>query len=69
MTDKPIVALGFLSQSELDILGQSFDRYIPVVHDNAFDDLLAKLDEIDEPHVGEDIVLRLSVPSSAGKTS
>jgi hypothetical protein len=41
-----IVAVGFLTQNDLKVLGESFDRMFPVNDDAGFDDLVAKLDGI-----------------------
>jgi hypothetical protein len=41
-----IVAVGFLTQNDLKVLGEGFDRMFPVNDDTGFDDLLAKLDGI-----------------------
>jgi hypothetical protein len=41
-----IVAVGFLTQNDLKILGQGFDRIFPISEDVSFDDLLAKLESI-----------------------
>jgi hypothetical protein len=41
-----IVAVGFLTQNDLKILGQGFDRIFPISDDVSFDDLLVKLEGI-----------------------
>ncbi|GAA3250124.1 hypothetical protein GCM10020258_04770 [Sphingomonas yabuuchiae] len=40
----PIVAVGLLTQRDLDVLGSGFRRSFPVEEDTAFDDLLQALD-------------------------
>jgi len=41
-----IVAVGFLTQNDLDVLGKGFNRLFPVDDDTIFDDLLKQLDEV-----------------------
>ncbi|MET3438356.1 hypothetical protein ABIC44_003047 [Sphingomonas sp. 1185] len=43
----PIVAVGLLTQRDLDVLGSGFRRSFPVQEDTAFDDLLKALDSIE----------------------
>lgn len=43
----PIVAVGLLTQRDLDVLGSGFRRSFPVHEDTAFDDLLQALDSIE----------------------
>ncbi|WP_454279472.1 hypothetical protein [Sphingomonas sp. Marseille-Q8236] len=43
----PIVAVGLLTQRDLDVLGSGFRRSFPVEEDAAFDDLLRALDSIE----------------------
>jgi hypothetical protein len=47
----PIVAVGLLTQRDLDVLGSGFRRSFPVSEDAAFDDLLQALDSIEAIHV------------------
>ena len=42
-----IVAVGLLTQRDLDVLGQGFSRKYRVVHDDTFAALLLQLDKID----------------------
>lgn len=42
-----IVAVGLLTQHELELLGQGFDRAFPIDSDNVFEDLLRAIDEAD----------------------
>lgn len=46
----PIVAVGLLTQRDLDVLGSGFRRSFPVSEDTAFDDLLHALDSIEAIH-------------------
>ncbi len=43
-----IVAIGLLTQRELDLLGQGFDRAFPVDETLIFEDLLRAIDEADQ---------------------
>lgn len=43
----PIVAVGLLTQHELDLLGQGFDRAFPLDSENVFEDLLQAIDQAD----------------------
>lgn len=47
MTDNRIVAIGLLTQRDLEVLGTGFSRAFPVQDMSDFDDLLSKLDRID----------------------
>ena len=40
-----IVAIGLLTEHELQLLGQGFDRAFPINDDNVFEDLLRAIDE------------------------
>lgn len=44
---RQIVAIGLLTQHELDLLGQGFDRAFPVDQELVFEDLLRAIDEAD----------------------
>lgn len=46
MANDEIVAVGFLTQRDLDVLGSGFRRVVPLTRDGAFDDLLAQLDHV-----------------------
>lgn len=46
MPSDRIVAVGFLTQGDLKLLGQGFDRLFPVTDDATFDDLLKQLEGI-----------------------
>jgi hypothetical protein len=47
MTDDRIVAVGLLTRRDLDVLGTGFLRHFPLAEDDAFADLLAKLDGVE----------------------
>ena len=42
-----IVAVGLLTQADLDLLGQTFDRAYPIEKANCFDELLSAIDQAD----------------------
>jgi hypothetical protein len=45
--DQPIVAVGLLTQHELELLGKGFDRAFPIDSENVFEELLRAIDEAD----------------------
>lgn len=45
--NKRIVAFGLLTQSDLELLGPTFDRAWPVDDDPCFEELLKALDDVD----------------------
>lgn len=57
MSRDRIVSVGFLTQNDLDRLGATFERHIPVVDDNLFADLLEQLDGIEAEPFGKGVVL------------
>ena len=64
MTDTRIVAVGLLTQHDLDRLGSGFKRAIPVADDGMFDDLLAQLDDVHIEPLGNGAVMRKGNPES-----
>lgn len=42
--DERIVSIALLTRSDLKLLGEGFDRHFPVENDEAFSDLLGKLE-------------------------
>lgn len=46
-TRDEIVAIGLLTQNDVQRLGESFSRLFPVPRDGAFDDLIKAIDEAD----------------------
>jgi len=53
-----IVAIGFLTRRDLSILGEAFDRQIPVPDDDIFASLLDQLDRVEASPHGGDVVIR-----------
>jgi hypothetical protein len=47
MRHGPIVAVGLLTQREVDLLGPTFDRLWPVENAPSFNELLEAIDEAD----------------------
>lgn len=58
-----IVAIGLLTPDDLDRLGKNFTRHFPVIQDDTFADLLAKLDEVTKTKVSDGMP-----ESNAGRT-
>lgn len=58
MMDERIVAVGFLTESDMKTLGAGFSRHFPVEHDDLFADLVAKLDAVDASALGAGVVIR-----------
>jgi hypothetical protein len=46
MTHDKIVSIGFLTRRDLERLGETFTRHMPVPEDGRFDDLIARLDQL-----------------------
>lgn len=59
MPEDRIVAVGFLTSRDLEILGGGFRRHFPVDHDDIFADLLTKLDHIEATPLGKGVTLQL----------
>lgn len=55
--DDRIVSIGFLNQQDLERLGATFSRHIPVADDHMFDDLLRQLDKVEATMLGPGIAL------------
>ncbi len=47
--DDRVIAVGLLTQSDLDRLGQGFRRIFPIPDAGDFDDLIQALDQISRP--------------------
>ena len=58
MSDGRIVAVGLLTQHDLDVLGIGFHRLFPVSNDEPFAELLAKLNEFEAVPNPSGITLR-----------
>jgi hypothetical protein len=62
MAAERIVSIGFLSARDLERLGATFTKHIPVPDDDIFVDLLAQLDRAEAVPAGEGIAI---VPNKA----
>lgn len=58
MPEAPIVAIGLLTQRDLERLGTSFRGAIPMPADGGFEDLLLQLDHIEFERDGCGVILR-----------
>lgn len=58
MSGDRIVAIGLLRARDLQRLGDTFRDFIPVPDESIFEDLLARLDQIEVEQLGRGIVLR-----------
>ena len=58
MVDERIVAVGFLTQRDLDVLGGGFHRLFPVERDEVFADLLRQLDDVEASPMGKGVLLQ-----------
>ncbi len=59
MPEDRIVAIGFLTSTDLKLLGERFSRYFPVEHDDVFDDLLRQLDNVEAAPLGKGVSLQV----------
>lgn len=59
MSKDHVVAVGFLTSRDLELLGSGFHRHFPVDHDDVFADLLAKLDQVEAVPLGKSVTLRV----------
>ncbi len=55
---EPIVAVGFFTARDLEILGTGFHRLFPVQQDDVFADLIGKLDTIEATPHTDGVLLR-----------
>ena len=55
MTEERIVAVGLLTQRDLDVLGSGFRRLFTVEEPGMFSDLLDQLDKVDVKPIGRGI--------------
>lgn len=59
MTKDQVVAVGFLTNHDLELLGTGFHRHFPVQHDDIFADLIAKLDSVEASPLGKGVALQI----------
>ncbi|WP_447725892.1 hypothetical protein [Sphingomonas koreensis] len=53
-----IVAVGFLTDADLRLLGERFDRYFPVEQEDVFADLIAELDKVEAIPFGKGVSIQ-----------
>ncbi len=58
----PIVAVGFLTQRDLHVLGAGFNRLFPVDQEDMFSDLLQQLDRIEATPHADGVLIRETNP-------
>ena len=66
MSDR-IVAVGFLTSHDLEVLGKGFTRHFSVPDEDVFADLLRQLDQIDIEPLGNTVVLRPPTPGASAR--
>lgn len=59
MAEDQVVAVGFLTARDLELLGAGFQRHFPVDHDDIFADLLAQLDRVEAVPMKRSVALRI----------
>lgn len=59
MAKDTVVAVGFLTTRDLELLGAGFHRHFPVDHDDMFADLLQKLDQVEATPLGKGVALQV----------
>ena len=47
MANDRLVAVGFLTDADLRLLGERFERYFPIEHEDVFAELVSELDKIE----------------------
>lgn len=47
--DDRIIAVGFLTQRDIDMLGDGFRRHFPIEYEDMFADLVARLNDVPFP--------------------
>lgn len=58
MATERVVAFGFLTNRDLELLGSGFTRHFPVTNDDLFAELIDKLDRIEIAPADHGIILR-----------
>lgn len=60
MVTERVVAFGFLTGRDLQLLGRGFNRHIPITDDDLFADLIEQLDKIEVEPLGRGVIIRPS---------
>lgn len=58
MAIERVVAFGFLTDRDLEVLGREFTRHFPIDDDDLFADLIAQLDGVEVEPLGRGVVIR-----------
>lgn len=58
MVIERVVAFGFLTGRDLEVLGTGFNRHFPIENDNLFADLIDQLDRIEVERLDHGIIIR-----------
>lgn len=58
MVVERVVAFGFLTDRDLEVLGREFTRHFPIEDSDLFADLIAQLDDIEVEPLGRGVVIR-----------
>ena len=58
MAAERVVAFGFLTGRDLELLGRGFNRHFPIEDDDLFADLIEQLDRVEIEPLGRGVVLR-----------
>ena len=58
MAAERVVAFGFLTSRDLELLGSGFNRHFPVANDDLFAELIVQLDRIEIEPAERGIILR-----------
>lgn len=59
MAKESVVAVGFLTLRDLELLGAGFQRHFPVDHEDIFADLIQKLDQVEAAPLGKGVSLQV----------
>lgn len=58
MVTERVVAFGFLTGRDLELLGTGFNRHFPIDSDDLFADLIEQLDRIEVERLERGVVIR-----------
>jgi hypothetical protein len=58
MVMERVVAFGFLTDRDLELLGKGFNRHFPIENDDLFADLIDQLDRIEVEPLGRGVIIR-----------
>jgi len=58
MVMERVVAFGFLTDRDLELLGEGFNRHFPIENDDLFADLIGQLDRIEIEPLERGVIIR-----------